>query len=168
MCQGAITPSGSNRNRRPVYNRDVVEAQQRKEEQQYGIRRTTPLERDEDYFRRVAEQRQGEVDQLNAQRVAVVAQQRSEIQRMQREAASRRASDQAMANDLRKQQDERIAGIKAAGNAASGSLRVLGQVQPMAPNAKQTKRRSGRKGAGSTSAGFMRGSASTRGTNLSI
>ena len=175
MCQGAITyTSPTNvtgnlvRARRPVIDFDVVEAQQVADEKKYGIRRSNPLESDAKYFKRVGEYRQRQVDQLNAQRLAIVAQQSSEMSRIKQEADSKRAADKQMVADLQKEQNERIAGIKAAGNAASGSLRVLGQAQPMAPTAQQTRRRSGRKGAGSTSAGFSRGSASTRGTNLSI
>lgn len=175
MCQGAFyyrqyTPKspGGIRRKRPGFDREAVQAQGVADEKKYGIRRSNPLERDADFFKRVGEYRQQQVDQLNAQRLAIVAQQVSDMKRIKQEADRSRAADRRMVADLQKEQDQRIAGIKAAGNAASGSLRVLGQVQPMAPTAQQTKRRSGRRGAGSTPAGFSRGSASTRGTNLSI
>ena len=146
----------------------AIETQQKADEEKYGIRRSNPLESDKKYFKRVAADRQSQVDQLNAQRVAIVAQQVSAMEQMQKEAAERRAADAEMVAAMQQEQNQRIAGIKAAGNAASSSLKVLGQAQPMAPGAQQSRRRSGRKNAGSTSAGFLRGSASARGTNLSI
>jgi len=93
-------------------------------------------------------------------------------------------------NDLRKQSDARISKLKSdsgakvaainakaksdslkitrAGNAASAALRVLGDKAPKAPHAQMTRRGRRPGGARTTSAGYSRGSASTKGTNLSI
>ena len=58
--------------------------------------------------------------------------------------------------------------ITRAGNAASAALRVLGDKAPKAPHAQMTRRGRRPGGARTTQAGYSRGSASTKGTNLSI
>ena len=105
-------------------------------------------------------------------------------------AASIRAQQVSRVNDLREQSDARISKLKAdsgtkvaainakaksdslkitrAGNAASAALRVLGDKAPKAPHAQMTRRGRRPGGARTTSAGYSRGSASTKGTNLSI
>ena len=105
-------------------------------------------------------------------------------------AANIRAQQVNRVNDLRKQSDARIAKLKSdsgakvaainakaksdsikitkAGNAASAALRVLGDKQPKAPHAQMTRRGRRPGGARTTQAGYSSGSASTKGTNLSI
>ena len=66
-------------------------------------------------------------------------------------------------------ESERKAGaIRRAGQAAASSLEILNQQQPLGPTAKATKKGARKGGAKATPAGLSRGSASTKGTNLSI
>jgi len=82
-------------------------------------------------------------------------------------------------NSLQSASSDQIAAIKAdaaaeserveqAGNVAARSLRIMGRKQPKAPTAQQTKRGARARGARTSAANYSRGSASTRGTNLSI
>ena len=101
-----------------------------------------------------------------------------------------RAQQVNRVNDLRTKSDARISKLKSdsgtkvaainakaksdslkitrAGNAASAALRVLGDKAPKAPHAQMTRRGRRPGGARTTQAGYSRGSASTKGTNLSI
>lgn len=137
-----------------------------------------------------AERRRQELEALQRQRQAQVAQQQRTMQNLQAQQQAVVTNQRAKAADLKRQQSERLTGLEAtntaernriaeeaaamsgrmerAGNVASASLRVLGQKQPKAPTAQQTKRGVRAGGARTTSAGYSRGSASTKGTNLSI
>ena len=88
--------------------------------------------------------------------------------------ASDRAAGITSAAATRAQQIKDAAALQAgrierAGNAGAASIRVLGQKQPTAPTAQQTRRGARKAGARATPPNVERGSArSTRGTNLSI
>jgi len=115
-----------------------------------------------------AAQRQAELDAIAAQRSAVAAAQKQQLSSYEAQAAQLELDNVARAKELQAEQDQKVAGIKRAGNAASNSLRILGQEQPMAPSAKQTMRGSKGTGGRTTAARYQRGTGSTRGTNLSI
>jgi len=137
-----------------------------------------------------AERKQRRLDQLAAERTALAAQQRERQAQLQIQASEARAAQGAQVERLKYEQSQRlkalgaenrvkrreieqqtakqVAGIERAGGAAATSLRILGQVQPMAPTAVQTPKKDRTRGASSTAANVARGSASTRGTNLSI
>jgi len=115
-----------------------------------------------------AAQRQSELDSLAAQRSALAAAQVEQLNAYESQALQLEVDNIANVEALTAQQEEQVAGIKRAGNAASNSLRILGQEQLQAPTAQQTTRKAKASGGRMTSAGYRRGSASTRGTNLSI
>jgi hypothetical protein len=115
-----------------------------------------------------AAQRQAELDAIAAQRSAVAAAQVQQLNNYEAQAAQLELDNVARAEELQAEQDLKVAGIKRAGNAASNSLRILGQEQPMAPTARQTMRGSKASGGRRTAARYQRGTGSTRGTNLSI
>lgn len=117
---------------------------------------------------REAERRQRELDALAAERSALAANQVQRLNAFKAKSAQIDASNQAQVAALETQQAEQVAGIRRAGNAASNSLRILGQNQPVAPTAKQTTRSSKKPGSRMTSARYQRGSGSMQGTNLSI
>lgn len=115
-----------------------------------------------------AKQRQAELDALAKQRTLLAAEQQSKKVELESQLAAQQKSQAAQVDELKGQQAERIAGIRAAGGAAATSLRILGQNQPMGPTAQITTTRNSRRGAGTTSALVARGSSASRGTNLSI
>lgn len=115
-----------------------------------------------------AARRQAELDALAAQRSALAASQQKRLKAFEVKSAKQAATNAAQVEQLQQQQAEQVAGIKAAGSAASNSLRILGQDSVTAPTAQTSRSKPTRKGVGTTSAGYSRGSASTRGTNLSI
>ena len=115
-----------------------------------------------------AERRQRRLDALAAQRSALAASQSQQLQAYKAQSAQLESDNSAKIDELKAQQASEVAGIERAGNAASNSLRILGQEQPMAPSAKQSRKKAKGSGSKSTAASYQRGSASTRGTNLSI
>ena len=115
-----------------------------------------------------AERRQARLDVLAAQRSALAASQSQQLQAYEAQSAQLETDNAARIDDLKAQQATEVAGIKRAGNAASNSLRILGQDQPMAPHAKQSLKKAKGSGSKATAASYQRGSGSTRGTNLSI
>lgn len=128
---------------------------------------------------RKAERRQRELDKLAREQEQIAREQQLRRNRLESQQAAMMAEQNQQVATLRGQQDQKLAdmkaanmdkvmGIKRASGAAATSLRILGQVQPPAPTAKQTSRGQGRRGSGATSAAVARGSGSTRGFNLSI
>lgn len=115
-----------------------------------------------------AAERQAELDALAAQRSALAAAQVQQLADYEAQASSLELQNIARAEELTAQKEAKVSGIKRAGNAASNSLRILGQQQPMAPTAMQTMRRPKSSGGRMTPARYQRGTGSTRGTNLSI
>ena len=117
---------------------------------------------------REAERRQREIDALAAQRSALAASQSQQLQAYKSQSAQLQSANSAKINELKAEQASEVAGIERAGNAASNSLRILGQEQPMAPSAKQSRKKTRGSGSKLTAARYQRGTGSTRGTNLSI
>ena len=115
-----------------------------------------------------AAQRQAELDALAAQRSALAASQVQQLTNYETQASNLELQNIARAEQLTAEKEVKVAGIRRAGNAASNSLRILGQQQPTAPTAKQTTRGSKGPGGRLTAARYQRGTGSTRGTNLSI
>tara|TARA_B100000475_G_C14839008_1_gene248199 strand:+ start:199 stop:615 length:417 start_codon:yes stop_codon:yes gene_type:complete len=115
-----------------------------------------------------AAQRQAELDALAAQRSALAASQVQQLADYETQASNLELQNIARAEELTAEKEVKVAGIKRAGNAASNSLRILGQQQPTAPTARQTMRRPKASGGRMTAARYQRGTGSTRGTNLSI
>jgi len=122
----------------------------------------------EEHYKRVAKMRQKEVDELSSQRKALIAQQQAESQRLQAEMVEQEKAQSKEVLGLQSQQAEKLSGIRTSGQSVVSSLRILGQKQPMAPTASQTASRPSGRGAASTQANVARGSARSRGTNLSI
>ena len=91
----------------------------------------------------------------------MIAQQRKQV-------AQVKAKFKAKTKKMKAQSEAKVLGIKNAGGAAATSLRILGQAQPAAPSAQQTPRGVSRRGAGTTAANVARGSAQSKGFNLSI
>jgi len=111
------------------------------------------------------EQRQRQLErqkrQLESQQAAIVAQQKKKV-------AETKLMYKTKTNKMKAKSEAKVFGIKNAGAAAATSLRILGQVQPDAPTARQTPRNAGRRGAGTTAANVARGSTQNKGFNLSI
>lgn len=78
------------------------------------------------------------------------------------------AEQQATAERLRIEQEQRITRINANAAATRGSLQILGQEQPMAPTAQLAEKKKGTRGVRQTATNISRGSSRSRGTNLSI
>lgn len=154
MCTGFDNPALEQRNKQDI--------------EKYGIPRTNPFESDRKYFKRVGKYRQKQVDELSSQRDALIAQQQAESQRLQVQTVQQQQQQSKKVADLQVQQAEKLSGIKSRGQSVVSSLQILGQRQPTAPTASQTAQTGGRRGAGSTQANVARGSARSRGTNLSI
>ena len=110
--------------------------------------------------------------EMEAQSIAFSQAQAAEVSRLETEQNTRLATlaaeDVARRTAIQEETARKVAGIETAGGAVSTSLRILGQKQPMAPQAQQTPRKKKGKSAGSTSASVARGTGSIRGTNLSI
>ena len=134
----------------------------------YGMTRTNVFESDKEFFKRIGKQRQAEMDAMSDQRNAIMEQQRSESQRLQTQMVQQQEQHSKDVAGLQTQQAEKVSGIRSRGQSVVSSLRILGQQQPMAPTASQTASRPGSRGAASTQANVARGSARSRGTNLSI
>ena len=149
-------------------NNPVLERQNQKEIEKYGIPRTNVFESDRKYFKRVGKYRQKQVDELSSQRNALIAQQQAESQRLQVQTVQQQQEQSKKVAGLQVQQAEKLSGIKSRGQSVVSSLQILGQRQPTAPTASQTAQTGGRRGASSTQANVARGSARSRGTNLSI
>jgi len=122
----------------------------------------------EQHYKRVTSMRQREADELASQRNAIMEQQRSESQRLQTEMVEQQKQQSKNVAGLQAQQTEKLTGIRSRGQSVVSSLQILGQQQPMAPTASQTASRSSGGRAASTSSRVTRGSARSRGTNLSI
>ena len=122
----------------------------------------------DEHYGRVGEKRQKGVDELAEQRNAVMAQQLAESQRLQAQMAEQSNAQIEEVAGLQEQQAKRISGIKSRGQSVVSSLQILGQEQPMAPAASQTASRKKGRGSSATQANVARGSARSRGTNLSI
>ena len=147
-------------------------------------------EREQERLNEQAAARQAELDRIAAQRADIAADQArrqsemeaqsiafsqaqaAEVLRLEEEQDTRLASlaaeDKRQRREIREETERKVAGIERAGGAVSTSLRILGQKQPMAPQAQQTPRKKKGRSAGSTSASVARGTGSIRGTNLSI
>ena len=155
-----------------------------------GDNRRREAERRQQELNDEAARRQARLDELAAQRTLQAAEQQASMAELQAQQADAIAAANAETARLQTEQVARVAGIEAqnnanrlavqqetagrvrrlerAGNVASASLRAMGQTQPKAPTAQQTRRGAKKGGARSSSAGYSRGSGSTRGTNLSI
>lgn len=125
-------------------------------------------ESEKDFYKRIGKKRQAEMDALSEQRNAVMAQQQAESQRLQAQIVQQQQQQSETVAGLEAQQAEKVSGIRSRGQSVVSSLQILGQKQPMAPTASQTASRPGGRGAASTSSSVTRGSARSRGTNLSI
>jgi hypothetical protein len=171
MCSGGRNPkTGSYSSPRAGYSAFTVgqEWQKKRDIEKYGIPRTNPLESDRKYFKRVGKYRQKQVDELASQRDALIAQQQAESQRLQAQMVQQQGEQSKKVAGLQVQQAEKLSGIKSRGQSVVSSLQILGQRQPTAPTASQTASRPSGRGAASTQANVARGSARSRGTNLSI
>lgn len=122
----------------------------------------------EKHYKRVGEMRQAEADEMASQQRALMAQQQAESQRLQAQMVQQQQEQSKTVAGLQVQQAEKLSGIKSRGQSVVSSLQILGQRQPTAPTASQTAQTGGRRGASSTQANVARGSARSRGTNLSI
>ncbi len=122
----------------------------------------------EKHYRRVEKMRQTQADEMASQQQALIAQQQAESQRLQTQMVQQQQQQSKDVAGLQSQQAEKLSGIKSRGRSVVSSLQILGQRQPTAPTASQTAQTGGRRGAGSTQANVARGSARSRGTNLSI
>ena len=120
----------------------------------------------------LAKQQQQRRAQLQAQAATALAAQRKQADRLRIQQANRLskmgAASLAQRNAIKAETAKKVAGIERAGGAAASSLRILGQAQPVGPNAQQSRRGQFRRAAGTTSANVARGTSSIRGTNLSI
>lgn len=174
MCAGTNPKTGRPK-RKPsmgethyerFFNRTIAKA--KIDEKKYGIARTNPFESDKKYFKRVGKFRQAQVDQQAKQRKALIAQQQAESVRLQRQMTEQQEAQNKTVGGLTAQQEERISGIRRRGDAVVSSLRILGIEQPTAPSASQTPSRGKRGGARTSAPTVARGSARSRGINLSI
>lgn len=131
------------------------------------------------HYKRVEKMRQKQADEMASQQRALIAQQQAESQRLQAQmvqqqqqqsktVAGLQTQQAEKLAGLQQQQQDRISGIKSRGRSVVSSLQILGQGQQTAPTASQTAQTGGRRGASSTQANVARGSARSRGTNLSI
>jgi len=120
------------------------------------------------FYKRVGKKRQAEMDALSEQRNAVMAQQQAESQRLQAQMVEQEEEQSKKVAGLQAQQAEKLSGIKSRGQSVVSSLQILGQRKSTAPTASQTASRPSGRGAASTQANVARGSARSRGTNLSI
>ena len=194
MCQGAITPKASNgggiKSRRPTINYDAIAARDRAEQQKYGMKRSSPLESDADYFARIRRKRQAEVNALAAQRKRVAKQQVQRRDELEAQRAASVAASQAEVEKLQKIQQERLASMAnrqaeltaeteqsmkramAAGQAVSSSLGILSnasnkQGRTAAVTRARSRSRGGRRTTASLNVG-QTGRSSGSGSNLSI
>ncbi len=152
MCQGALSTDEN----RPGFKNKTTGAIQYLNESK------------KDHYKRIGKIRQAEADEMASQQNALIAQQQAESQRLQVQMVKQQQEQSKKVAGLQVQQAEKLSGIKSRGQSVVSSLRILGQKQPMAPTASQTAQAGGRRGAGSTQANIARGSARSRGTNLSI
>ena len=192
MCNGGAvqyTPSGGTR-RRPSVNLDALEAMQVADEETYGIRRSNPLESDEDYFERIAETRQAEADALASKRRSIARQQVQRRDELEAQRAASLAATQAEVERLQKIQEDRLAAMSsrqaeltaeaeqsmkqamAAGQAVSSSLGILSnfsnkQGRTAAVTRARSRSRGGRRTTASLSLG-QTGRSGGSGSNLSI
>lgn len=86
--------------------------------------------------------RRQEMERLTAERTALVAQQQTDMQRLQEQQAQAAADQERQVAALRleeEQQQQQLAASRLATNAATTSLRVLQAPQPTAPTAAMTK-----------------------------
>lgn len=120
------------------------------------------------HYKRVGKMRQKEADELAAGRKALIAQQQAESVSLQRQMGRQEAQQMKKIASLTEQQNERVSGIRRRGDSVVSSLRILGQGQPEAPSASQTPSRGRRGGARTSKTTVARGSARSRGVNLSI
>lgn len=116
-------------------------------------------------------ERQAKLERLSAERERLVVQQRQQQQQLQAQMATQQVAQQQKVGALRADQAERAGGIRAAGNAAASSLRILAQGQPSAPTAQVSSRSTAagvpRSTRASLSIGRTRRSAGS-GSNLSV
>ena len=115
-----------------------------------------------------AEKKQKQLDRLAEERMLVARQQQAQSAVLQQQMVDQQVAQTARAEGLQAEQAKTLGGIKSRGQSVVSSLQILGQRQPTAPTASQTARAGGRRGASSTQANVARGSARSRGTNLSI
>ena len=155
-----------------------------------GNRRRREAEKKQRELDREARRRQERLDKLARQRQEQADEQQRSLNVLQQQQVDAANAANAEADRLRDVQMDRINQLnnetdarkdavraeteqkvrryRRAGNAASASLRAMGQKQPKAPTAQQTRRGAKKGGARTNSPGYSRGSGSSRGTNLSI
>lgn len=118
-----------------------------------------------------AERKQKELDQLAEQRTALAEQQQARSTALQAQMIEQQLGQEKRVEGLQAQQAAEVLGIRAAGNTAANSLRVLAQKQPTAPSAVVTRKRSKASSPGATQSTLRIGSTSRSagsGSNLSI
>lgn len=133
-----------------------------------GSSKKREAEREQKRLEKKAERRQKELDRLAREREQLVVEQEQRQNELQAQLATQQRTQRRTVRGLQADQAERVGSIRAAGNAAASSLRMLSESQPTAPTAAITQRGANRKGAASTSAKLARGSGRTTGVNLSI
>jgi len=121
---------------------------------------------------KIARQQKKRRDDLINQANVTLAANKKTVDDLKRKQANRLKiitdNNTAAINKINRDTAKQVRGIQRAGGAAATSLRILGQVQPVGPNAQQSRRGQFRRAAGTTSANVARGTSSIRGTNLSI
>lgn len=121
---------------------------------------------------KLAQEQVNRMERLEARAQAISAKQSRTVDRLKKKQTKRldriENASAEKRRRIRQRTRRRARRITAAGNAAADSLRILGQEQPRGPSAIQTPRNQRTRGAGVTKADVERGSAASRGTNLSI
>ena len=121
---------------------------------------------------RQAEQKRKELEALRVAREATAAQQLAQLQQMEADQAKVVADRRTQESTLRAEQEEKLAGIRARGQAVTGSLKILSQ-QRRAGRTAQINRKSPRTKAPKTTQASLKiasqgASGKGAGTNISV
>lgn len=157
MCNGAS-----------YQGKQMWEDKQKDDMKKYGYERTNYFENDRDFFKRVGKLQQKEVDRQAAENTQLIASQQAQSRSMQSQMVQQQAQQERDSNELAELQSQKVTGMRRSGDAVVSSLQILGQQAPEAPTASQTETSSKKKRVGATKASISRGSARSRGVNLSI
>ena len=109
---------------------------------------------------RLAREKQAEMERLKRQRETTAAQQRANLQAMQIEQNKIVEGQKSQAASLRAEQAEKLAGIKARGQAVTSSLKILATDPRRAQTAQVDTRNKTRRGAKTTKTSLKIGSGS--------
>ena len=118
-----------------------------------------------------AAQNQAELDRIAEEERQLAERQQAELAAWESRIRQHRVRQRKKSDRLRVEQTERVGGIRAAGQAASSTLKILAEGQPMAPTAAMSRPKQRARGPRPSRASLRIGQTSTgsgAGSNLSV